>query len=80
MATLISLHTLVSFVIKPRRTRAVLRLSLLSEQGADVSRELKCNVLCVHPCYFLVRAGLYCRLYTVSDTLLKVQIKCRHGL
>jgi len=78
MATHVTLHTLVSFVIKPRRTRAVPRLSLLGEQGADVSRELTCNVLCVYPCYFLVRAGLYCKLYTISDTLLKVQIKWRH--
>jgi len=46
MATQISLHTLVSFVMKHRRTRAVSRLSLLGEQGADVSRELMCNVLC----------------------------------
>jgi len=37
----------VSFVIKPRRTSAITRLSLLGEQGADVSRELTCNVLCV---------------------------------
>jgi len=32
----ISLHTLVSFVMKPRRTRAVPRLRLLGEQGANV--------------------------------------------
>jgi len=36
--------------MKPRRTRAVPRLSLLGEQGADVSRELTCNVLCVQNC------------------------------
>jgi len=40
MAIQISLHTLVSFVMKPRCTRAVFRLSLLGEQGADVSQEL----------------------------------------
>jgi len=39
-ATQISLHTLMSFVMKPRRIRAVPRLSLLGEQGADVSRVL----------------------------------------
>jgi len=66
--------------MKPRRTRAVPRLSLLGEQGADASRELTCNVLCVYPCYSLVRAGLYFILYTISDTMLKVQIKWRHGL
>jgi len=37
MATQISLHTLVSFAMKPRRTRAVPRLSLLDEQGVDLS-------------------------------------------
>jgi len=36
MAAQISLHTLVSFVIKPWRTRAVPRISLLGEQKADV--------------------------------------------
>jgi len=41
MAIQISQHTLVSFVMKPWRTRAVSMLSLLGEQGADVSRELK---------------------------------------
>jgi len=46
-ATQISLRTLVSFVRKPRRTRAICWLNLLGEQGADVSRELMCNVLCV---------------------------------
>jgi len=40
MATQISLNTLVSFVMKLRRTRAVPSLSLLGEQEADVSREL----------------------------------------
>jgi len=87
MARQIRLHPLVPFVmkprrsraVKPRRSRAVLRLSLLFEQGADVPRELTCNVLRVYPFYFLVRAGLYCRLYTIADTLLKVQIKWRHG-
>jgi len=44
MAAQISHHTLVSFVMNPRRTRAVLRLSLLGEQGADVSRELTYGV------------------------------------
>jgi len=34
--------------MKPRRTRAVPRLSLLGEQRADVSREQTCNVLCVY--------------------------------
>jgi len=41
MEAQISLHTLVSFVMKPPRTRAVLRLSLLA---LLVSRELTCNV------------------------------------
>jgi len=80
MATQISLYTLVYLVQTPRCTRAVPRLSLLGEQGADVSRELTCNVLCEYLCYFLVRAGLYCRPYTIYDTLLKVQIKWKHGL
>jgi len=39
MATQISLHKLVSFVMKPLHTRAV-----LGEQGADVSRELTCDI------------------------------------
>jgi len=39
-AVQISLHSLASFVMKPRRTRAVPRLNRLGEQGADVSREL----------------------------------------
>jgi len=39
MAAQISLHTLVSFVLKSRRTKAVPRLSLLGEQ-----RELTCNL------------------------------------
>jgi len=47
MATQISLHTLVSFVLKPRRTRAATRLSLLGEQGADMSGELtECGTKC----------------------------------
>jgi len=36
MAAQIILHTLVSFVMKPRCIKAVLRLSLLGEQRADV--------------------------------------------
>jgi len=36
MEAQISLHTLVFFVMKPRHTRAVPRLSLLGEQSADV--------------------------------------------
>jgi len=36
MAAQITLHKLVSFAVKPRRTRAVPRLSLLGEQRADV--------------------------------------------
>jgi len=39
MAAQMSLHTLVSVVMKPRRTRAVPRLSLLGEQRADVYGE-----------------------------------------
>jgi len=35
MAAESSIHTLVSFVMKPWRTRAVRRLSLLGEQRAD---------------------------------------------
>jgi len=46
MATQISLHTLVSFVMKPLCTRAVLRFSLLGEQGADVSRDLLLIYMC----------------------------------
>jgi len=67
--------------MKLRCTRAVLRLSLLGKQGADVSRELTCNVLCV--CTLVIslwEPGCYCRLYKISDTMLKVQIKWRHGL
>jgi len=36
MAAHISLHTLVSFVMKPRRTSAVPMLNLLGEQRSDV--------------------------------------------
>jgi len=41
---------------------------------------VKCVYYVGYPCYFLVRAGLYCRLYTISDTLLIVQMKWKHGL
>jgi len=72
MATQISLHTLVSFLMKPRRSRAVPRLGLQGEQGADGSRELTCNVVCVYPCFFLVRAGLYRHSWSIQSWLVYI--------